>query len=61
MICSRRPLKAIEIQDAVAFSGNSAVLNDKTKLPVTVIDLCKPLIQVLADNTVVFVHFTIQE
>jgi len=61
MICSRRPLRAVELQDAIAFSGSSTRFDEKSKLRATVIDLCKPLIQVLKDNTVVFVHFTVQE
>ncbi|ORY13016.1 hypothetical protein BCR34DRAFT_277213 [Clohesyomyces aquaticus] len=36
-------------------------MTDNTKLPDTVLYLCKPLIQVLGDGNVAFVHFTMQE
>jgi hypothetical protein len=61
MICSRRPLKSTELQDAIVFSGEQAVLSDNSKLPANVIELCKPLIQRLSDGTVTFVHSTVQE
>ncbi|KAF2642645.1 hypothetical protein P280DRAFT_395523 [Massarina eburnea CBS 473.64] len=61
MLSSRRPLRTIELQDAIVFSGNNMTLDKRSKLPVSIIDLCKPLITVVDDGTVVFVHFTVQE
>ncbi|KAF1952459.1 hypothetical protein CC80DRAFT_479208 [Byssothecium circinans] len=61
MLSSRRPLRTIELQDAIAFSGTTTTLDKGSKLPASVIDLCKPLITILHDDTVDFVHFTVKE
>ncbi|KAF2129964.1 hypothetical protein P153DRAFT_356631 [Dothidotthia symphoricarpi CBS 119687] len=60
LVCSRRPLRQTELQDAIVFAGNMK-MTQRSKLPTTVLDLCKPLIQIHDDRTVTFVHFTIQE
>lgn len=61
LICSRRPLREEELQDAIIFAAGNNQLTERSKLPATVLDLCKPLIQVHDDRTVGFVHFTVQE
>ncbi|KAF2001862.1 hypothetical protein P154DRAFT_618946 [Amniculicola lignicola CBS 123094] len=61
MTCMRRPLRKDEVQCGIVYSEGRSSLNTQTKLPETVLGLCKPLIQILSDGTVAFVHFTIQE
>jgi hypothetical protein len=61
MICARRPLRTIELQDAIVFATGHEALTDRTKLPATVLDLCKPLIQTNAEGYLSFVHFTVKE
>jgi hypothetical protein len=36
-------------------------LTERSKLPATVFDLCKPLIQIEEDGRVSFIHFTVQK
>ncbi|KAF1849355.1 uncharacterized protein K460DRAFT_404584 [Cucurbitaria berberidis CBS 394.84] len=61
MICGRRPLRSVELQDAIAFATGQDTLTERSKLPKTILDLCKPLIQTHSDGHVSFVHFTVQE
>ncbi|EDU43054.1 conserved hypothetical protein [Pyrenophora tritici-repentis Pt-1C-BFP] len=61
MLCARRPLRAVELQDAITFAMGSETLTENNKLSVTVLDHCKPLVQLHADGHVSFVHFTVQE
>ncbi|KAH7092161.1 hypothetical protein FB567DRAFT_434738, partial [Paraphoma chrysanthemicola] len=61
MVCSRRPMRVTELQDAIVFATSSSVLTPRSKLPGSIIDLCRPLIQTHADGQVSFVHFTVQE
>ncbi|KAH7068217.1 hypothetical protein BKA63DRAFT_109499 [Paraphoma chrysanthemicola] len=61
MVCSRRPMRVSELQDTIVFAASSIVLTPRSKLPASIIDLCRPLIQTHADGQVSFVHFTVQE
>jgi hypothetical protein len=61
MVCARRPLRVAELQNALVFDEDNFVLTDENKLPETVVNICKPLIQRQSDSTVTFVHFTVQE
>jgi hypothetical protein len=61
MICSRRPLLTSEILDAIVFGAGHDSLTERSKLLVTILDICKPLIQTHKDGHILFVHFTVQE
>lgn len=61
MVCARRPLRKEELQNALVFDENNYALTDENKLPEAVVNVCKPLIQMQADHTVTFIHFTVQE
>jgi len=58
---ARRAPKRFEVQDAIALSAENAVINENTKLPQSVLHLCKPLIEDGPEGTLVFVHFTVHE
>jgi hypothetical protein len=61
IICAKRPLRLAELQGAIVHDHAHKHVSEKTRLPDTVISLCKPLVQVLSDGTIAFVHFTVQE
>jgi hypothetical protein len=61
MTCCRRPLLSSELLDAIIFGAGSQTLTERSKLLVTILDLCKPLVQTHNDGHVSFVHFTVQE
>ncbi|CAN9263627.1 unnamed protein product [Alternaria alternata] len=61
MLCSRRPLRVIELQDAIVFASGAVSLSERSKLPPSIVDLCKPLIQADENEQISFVHFTVQE
>ena len=62
MACSVRPLKVWEIQDGIVFqAGVNTILDESTKLPETVLELCKPMIEKGPGHTVDFVHFSAKE
>ncbi|CAN9203513.1 unnamed protein product [Alternaria alternata] len=61
MLCSRRPLRVIELQDAIVFASGAVSLSERSKLPPNIVDLCKPLIQTDDNGQISFVHFTVQE
>ncbi|KAF2812552.1 uncharacterized protein BDZ99DRAFT_413355, partial [Mytilinidion resinicola] len=58
---AKRAPKKFEVQDAVALTANNNILSEDTKLPETVLHLCRPLVEDGPDNTIVFVHFTVYE
>ncbi|KAK5081906.1 hypothetical protein LTR70_009241 [Exophiala xenobiotica] len=57
---ARRPLKTWEICDALVLGTASQGLTKQTILHKEILDLCKPLIEEHRDNTVVFIHFSVQ-
>ena len=61
MMCSRRPLRVIELQDAIVFASGAVSLSERSKLPPNIVDLCKPLIQTDDNGQISFFHFTVQE
>ncbi|CAN9280399.1 unnamed protein product [Alternaria alternata] len=61
MLCSKRPLRVIELQDAIVFASGAVSLSERSKLPPNIVDLCKPLIQTDDNGQISFVHFTVQE
>ncbi|KAL1798027.1 hypothetical protein ACET3X_004633 [Alternaria dauci] len=61
MLCSRRPLRVTELQDAIVFASGNVSLSERSKLPGSIVDLCKPLIQTDDNGQISFVHFTVQE
>ncbi|CAN9120026.1 unnamed protein product [Alternaria alternata] len=61
MLCSRRPLRVIELQDAIVFASGAVSLSERSKLPPNIVDLCKPLIQTDDNGQISFVHFTVRE
>jgi hypothetical protein len=54
-------MRISELQDAIVFAAGSTTLTPRSKLPATIVDLCRPLIQTHADGQISFVHFTVQE
>lgn len=56
---ARRPLK--EICNALVFGTAAQGLSKQTILNKEILDLCKPLIEEHRDNTVTFVHFSVQK
>jgi hypothetical protein len=61
MICSRRPLRVAELQDAVVFASGAVSLSERSKLPTGIVDRCRPLVQIDDNEQISFVHFTVQE
>lgn len=62
MACSFRALKVWEIQDGIVYqAGVNTTLDEPTKMPKTVLELCKPMIDEGPANTVDFVHFSAKE
>ncbi|KAB2109040.1 hypothetical protein AG0111_0g2533 [Alternaria gaisen] len=61
MMCSKRPLRVTELQDAIVFASGAVSLSERSKLPPDIVDLCKPLIQTDDNGQISFVHFTVQE
>jgi len=61
MACSFRPLKVHEIQDGILFEPGNIELTQETKLLPSVIEVCKPILQIGANRTVTFVHFSAKE
>ncbi|RYO63735.1 hypothetical protein AA0116_g4050 [Alternaria tenuissima] len=61
MLCSKRPLRVIELQDAIVFASGAVSLSERSKLPPNIVDLCKPLIQTDDNGQISFFHFTVQE
>ena len=57
---ARRPLKTWEICDAIVLGTASQGLTKQTILHKEILDLCKPLIEEHRDNTVMFIHFSVQ-
>jgi hypothetical protein len=58
---SYRPLRIYELQDGVSLRPGQTMLNEKTKVASSVIDVCRPLIQVGRDGIINFVHFSVRE
>ena len=61
ILCSRRPLRVIELQDAIVFASGAVSLSEESKLPPNIVDLCKPLIQMDDNGQISFAHFTVRE
>ncbi|KAF7670744.1 hypothetical protein GT037_011195, partial [Alternaria burnsii] len=61
MLCSRRPLRVAELQDAVVFASGAVSLSERSKLPASIVDRCRPLVQTDDNEQISFVHFTVQE
>ncbi len=61
MACSFRTMKIYELQDGIVFETENTVLNDRTKLTRSVLELCKPIIEEGPGDTVEFVHFSAKE
>jgi hypothetical protein len=58
---SYRPLRIYELQDGVSLRPGQMILDETTKVASSVIDVCRPLIQVGRDGLVNFVHFSVRE
>jgi hypothetical protein len=58
---SYRPLRIYELQDGVSLRPRQTMLDETTKVASSVIDVCRPLIQVGRDGLVGFVHFSVRE
>ena len=58
---SYRPLKMNELLDGISLHEENTVLNHSSRLGVSVIELCKPLIEYTYGKTVEFVHFSAKE
>ena len=61
LACSCRLVKMHEVQDGIVFCADNFVLNEETKLPRAVLELCKPLIEPGPKNTIDFVHYSAKE
>jgi hypothetical protein len=59
--CSYRPLKTYEVQDGIFFEPGRTDLNENTKLSISVLDLCRPLVEEGPRHIVNFVHFSAKE
>jgi len=57
---SYRPVKVYEVQDGVSLRPGQTTLDEKTKVASSVIDVCRPLIQVGRDGAIKFVHFSVR-
>jgi hypothetical protein len=58
---AKRPMKKLELLDGVSLHRDNCQLNERTRLWGQVIDLCKPLVEDGPNETIVFIHFTVQE
>ena len=58
---SCRPLKVHELLDGVTLHEGNLLLNETSRLEVSVLDLCKPIIEGTHDKVVEFVHFSAKE
>lgn len=61
MVYTHRSLKSWELCAAIVFSTPGQQLNERTKLEKGILDLCKPLLEEHANDTIAFVHFSVQE
>lgn len=62
VLFANRPMKTWEICDALVIGGsNLALVKDYTILNAGVLDICKPLIEVMPDQTVTLVHFSVKD
>ena len=58
---SCRPLKVHEMLDGVTLHEGNLVLNEMSRLEVSVLELCKPIIEETQGKVVEFVHFSAKE
>lgn len=58
---SCRPLKIHELLDGVTLHEGNLVLDESSRLDVSVLDLCKPIIEEGNGKTIEFVHFSAKE
>lgn len=58
---SARPLRVHELLAGVAHGTFPHTLNERTRLPASVLELAKPLIEIDHCGQVSFVHFTLKE
>jgi len=56
-----RPLRVQELLAGLAHGSAPHELNERTRLPASVLDLAKPLIEIDHNDQVSFVHFTVKE
>jgi hypothetical protein len=61
LACSQRPLKKFEAQYAVALHFDNPKINVDTSVFADVFELCKPLIESGASDTIRFVHVSVKE
>jgi hypothetical protein len=61
MMLAKRPLKKFELLDGITLHRGNTQLNEKTRLWEQVIDLCKPFVEDGANETIMFIHFTVRE
>ena len=59
--CSFRALKLYEVQDGIVFENLDSILDEGSKLNGRFLEQCKPLVQVGANNTLEFVHYSAKE
>ena len=58
---AERPIKSYELLDGLAFFYSPYVLDDETRFPESLLDLCKPLVEIGPGMTVDFVHSSAKE
>jgi hypothetical protein len=58
---SRRPLKRFEIRDAVTLRFDVSFISDDNRVRDSVFEHCKPLIEIVMDDTVRFIHVSVKE
>ncbi|KAH7355340.1 hypothetical protein BKA65DRAFT_395437 [Rhexocercosporidium sp. MPI-PUGE-AT-0058] len=61
MSCCFRQFKTHEVLSGLVFRPNCTVLSKRTKLNSAVLDICRPLIEIGAANSVDFIHFSAKE
>jgi hypothetical protein len=61
LACSCRLMRIHEVRDGIVFHTDNLVLDEDTRLPSGVLDLCKPLIEEGPNHTIDFVHGSARE
>ena len=57
----KRPMRQHELVDAISLANPNAIPNKEYRLWDSVVEVCKPLIEVTLSGTIRFVHFTVKE
>lgn len=61
LVFAKRPLKRHELLHGVSITPETPVLDKWNLLDGSVIDKCKPLVEVLTDGSITLIHYTVEE